>query len=110
MQAIELVVSVVNMAILTAVIAPLVLWRYRRAVLAGMMEAPGAPLDWTSAPRVATARPAAADPLAWEARLRPRVFAAASAATIVPSLLLAYLFLYWGDLPRSPAVVLLTAG
>ena len=113
MQAIELVVSVVNMAILTALIAPLVLWRYRRAVLNGMMEAPGVPLTWAaSASPMAVAAPRAetADPLAWEARLRRRVFAAAIAATLVPSLLMAYLFLYWGDLPRSPAVVLLTAG
>jgi hypothetical protein len=111
MQAIQLVVSVVNAAILTALIAPLVLWRYRRAVLNGMAVATGAPLTWSAAPAApAATRAATNDPLAWEARLRPRVFAAALAATLVPSFLLAYVYLYQGGMQRSPAVVLLVAG
>jgi hypothetical protein len=110
MQSVELVLSVINVAILTALIAPLVLWRYRRAVLAGMMEASGSPLAWTASSAASASRAEFHDPLAWEARLRPRVFAAAIAATLVPSLLLASLFLYWGDLPRSPAVLVMLAG
>ena len=66
----ELMFHFMNVMVLTFIVAPLVLWRYRRAVLAGMQRRLGAPLP-VPAPRAA-ARPApaftVAAALAWEAR------------------------------------------
>ena len=40
----ELVFHFINVVVMTVLIAPLILWRYRRAVLAGMMDRGGAAL------------------------------------------------------------------
>ena len=40
----ELVYHFINVVVMTALVAPLILWRYRRAVLAGMMDPGGAAL------------------------------------------------------------------
>jgi hypothetical protein len=107
----ELMFHFMNVMVLTFVVAPLVLWRYRRAVLAGMQRRLGAPLP-VPAPRAA-ARPApaftVAAALAWEARLRRRIFIGTLAAVFLPSLLLAAQYLAFGDLPMTPAHLFLSA-
>ena len=40
----ELLFTFVNVMLMTLIIAALVLWRYRRAVLAGMQQSVGTPL------------------------------------------------------------------
>lgn len=111
----ELSSHLLNVMLLTLLIAPLVLWRYRRAVLAGMMQRPGptlpvaaAPAPRADAPR--TAQPAGIDALQWEQGMRRRVFAAALASTFVPGLLLSALYLHLGGQPMTPAHLFLKAG
>jgi hypothetical protein len=113
----ELSVHFLNVILLTLLIAPLVLWRYRRAVLAGMRDRPGAvlPVVPVGTLRRATGRgqaPAAAavDPSTWERGLRRRVFAGTLGATFVPSMLLSALYLVLGDQPMTPAHLFLKAG
>ena len=73
----ELSFHLLNVLLLTLGIAPLVLWRYRRAVLAGMQGGGAKPLAVASPTALRPPAPAAAlDPLRWEARMRRRVFAA----------------------------------
>ncbi|HSC65433.1 MAG TPA: hypothetical protein VLD35_17460 [Caldimonas sp.] len=107
----ELWFHFMNVMLLTLVVAPLVLWRYRRAVLAGMQHRLGAPLP-VPAPRT-TARPppafTVAAALAWETRLRRRLFVATLAAVFVPSLLLAAQYLAFNDLPMMPSHLFLYA-
>ena len=107
----ELSFHLLNVLLLTLGIAPLVLWRYRRAVLAGMQgrsdvtlvaAAPGAPRS--------PAQAAGLDPLRWEARMRRRVFVAVLSATFLSALPLSGLYLYLGGQPMSPAHVYLKAG
>ena len=69
----ELLFHFMNVMLLTALVAPLVLWRYRRAVLAGMQHRRSArrlPLRAARSDRGRAAPAFAADatPLAWEAR------------------------------------------
>lgn len=107
----ELSFHFMNVMLMTFLIAPLVLWRYRRAVLAGMQHRLGAPLP-VPAPRPASRPPPAftvAEALAWEARLRRRIFVGALAAVFVPSLLLAAQYLAFNDLPMMPSHLFLTA-
>src|SRR6476646_2677980 len=96
----ELSFHFMNVVLMTLVVAPLVLWRYRRAVLAGMQDRLGAALPLPA--RRARPGPAPAGfgveaALAWEARLRRRIFAATLAAVFVPSLLLALQYHLLGD-------------
>ena len=122
----ELASYFINVMLLTAAIAPLVLWRYRRAVLAGMQGRSGealalpparpappasaadtpkdAPTDVPSdTPARAAPDSAAAARLAWEGRQHRRVLAAAGLATALPSLLLAAHHLWLGGQPTTPA-------
>ena len=90
----ELLFRFLNVMLLTALVAPLVLWRYRRAVLAGMQTRVGAamPLAPPLGPRprpAAAAAPGVDAKLAWEARMRRRIFVAVVAALLPPALLLA---------------------
>jgi hypothetical protein len=108
----ELWFHFMNVMLMTLVVAPLVLWRYRRAVLAGMQHRLGAALPLP--PPRAPARPApaaftVAAALAWEARQRRRIFIATLAAAFVPSLLLAAQFLAIDHLPMTPAHLFLNA-
>ena len=107
----ELMFHFMNVMVMTLVVAPLVLWRYRRAVLAGMQHRLGAPLP-VPAPR-ATVRPppayTVAGALAWETRLRRRIFAGTLAAVFVPSLLLAAQYLALSDLPMMPSHLFVNA-
>jgi hypothetical protein len=104
----ELVFHFINVVLMTVLAAPLILWRYRRAVLAGMQDRGGAPLApappvapaATAAPARADATPAAA--LAWEARMRRRIFVAVFAALWVPAMLLAAQYLYLGEQAITP--------
>jgi len=113
----ELFSHFLNVMLLTLLIAPLVLWRYRRAVLAGMMGRPGPAL-----PVLATlpaARPddgrqqargaSASEALAWEKRMRRRVFVAVLLATFVPALLLSALTLHLDNQPMTPVHLYLKA-
>jgi hypothetical protein len=100
----------------TAIVSPLVIWRYGRAVLAGMQRAAGsAPLPLASVPAgpaaittAATAAPvAAAARLAWERGLRRRVVAAWLVAVAGAALPLALLHNRASELPLTPAHVAL---
>ena len=109
----ELFSHFLKVMLLTLLIAPLVLWRYRRAVLAGMMDRPGPVLQMAPASRPdgrrVLAQRATVDPLAWEKRIRRRVFVAVLLATFLPALLLSTLTLYLGGQPMTPAHLYLKA-
>jgi hypothetical protein len=110
----ELSFHFLNVMLMTAIVAPLVLWRYRRAVLAGMRARAGAVLP-LAPPRGAPPRPAQAPTssvdvkLAWERRVRRRVFAAVVGALFVPALLLGAHDVSLNALPMTPVNVLLIA-
>ena len=111
----ELSFHLLNVLLLTLLIAPLVLWRYRRAVLAGMQGRDGGTLP-VAAARAATppadhgAQGAAAAARQWERRMRRRVFAAVLGCTFVASLPLSALYLYLGGQPMTPVHLYLKAG
>lgn len=110
----ELLSHLANVVLLTIAIAPIVLWRYRRAVLGGMMARPGETLE-VAAPATQPEAPAAsgtdeAPALRWEARVRRRVFVAALVACFVSALPMSALYLHLGDLPITPAHLYLKAG
>jgi hypothetical protein len=113
----ELVFHFANVILLTALIAPLILWRYRRAVLAGMQDRGGAALPLAPAlRRTANPRPAAdlgrtaAAALAWEGHVRRRIFVAVLAALVPSALLLALETLVLAGEPFTPAHLFLIAG
>src|SRR5436190_15679167 len=104
----ELAFHFLNVMLMTAIVTPLVLWRYRRAVLDGMQASVGAALTLAPAlgprARTAEAAPMAADAkLAWEARTRRCIFVAVVGAVFVPALLLATHHAALNDLPLTPA-------
>lgn len=107
----ELLSHLATVLLLTLLIAPLVLWRYRRAVLGGMMARPGPTLPVAAPAAPATPRPAAdtGAALRWEQRTRRRVFAAAWGAALVAALPMSALYLVLGDLPLTPAHLYLKA-
>jgi hypothetical protein len=113
----ELVFTFVNVVLLTVLVSPLILWRYRRAVLAGMMDRGGMALQLAPivAPPTAHAEAAAqessaASARAWERRLRRRIFIGVLAALFAPALLLAAQSLWMGRQPLTPAHLVLVAG
>jgi hypothetical protein len=113
----ELVFHFLNVIVLTVLVAPLILWRYRHAVLAGMMDRGGAalPLPPVAAPnaeRGASVAPDAwaAAALAWEVRIRRRIFVAVFAALSAPALLFATHYLLLDGQPFTPAHIFLIAG
>jgi hypothetical protein len=110
----ELVFHFLNVIVMTALVAPLVLWRYQRAVLAGMQDRLGAPLPFAPPHRGAERAPApgastVVAALAWEARLRRRIFAVALVAAFVPSLLLALHKFFLDAEPFTPLQVFVSA-
>ncbi|MEP7300392.1 MAG: hypothetical protein ABI699_02605 [Caldimonas sp.] len=115
MQGGELWWRFLHIILLTLPVAGLVLWRYRRAVLAGMQDQLVAPLPvvpatlpCAPAPSTAAGNPETAR--AWERGVRRRIFAGTLLATAVPSLLLALLLVALGDTRMSVAEVLAIAG
>ena len=107
----ELSFHLLNVLLLTLGIAPLVLWRYRRAVLAGMQGRS----EHTLPVAAATAPPspkadAGLDPLRWEARLRRRIFIAVLGATFLSALPLSALFFGLSGEPATPVHLYLKAG
>jgi len=103
----ELLFHFMNVMLMTGLVAPLVLWRYRRAVLAGMQTKVGAAIALAPAlgprPRAAPASlPGVDAKLAWEARMRRRVFVAVVAALLPPALLLAVHYVVVNGLPLAP--------
>jgi hypothetical protein len=107
----ELLSHLTTVVLLTLVLAPLVLWRYRRAVLGGMMTRPGPTLPLAPPAPADAALPAAdtASASGWERLMRRRVFVAAWGAAFAAALPLSALYLHLGDLPLSPAHLYLKA-
>jgi hypothetical protein len=117
MSGVELTLNFINVVLLTVLVSPLILWRYRRAVLAGMMDRGGTALQPApsvtppaSHPAAATRESAAATALAWERRIRRRIFIGVLAALFPPALLLAAETLLLGEQPFTPAHIFLIAG
>jgi hypothetical protein len=109
----ELSFHLLNVLLLTLLVAPLVLWRYRRAVLAGMQGRGGGVLPLAApglAARRAEAPHAAVAALQWERRMRRRVFVAVLCATFVSALPLSALFFYLDDVQATPVHLYLKAG
>ena len=73
----ELSVHFTNSVLVTVVVALIVLWRYRQAILGGMMQGEGAVLPLPAAPMLAEVRNAACDLRAYERSMRWRMVAAA---------------------------------
>ncbi|MBV9890874.1 MAG: hypothetical protein JO090_08330, partial [Rhizobacter sp.] len=93
----ELAFHFLNVMLMTVLVTPVVLWRYRRAVLAGMQTRLGEPLAVAPARgarqhRTEGASPAVGASLAWEARLRRRILGVAVGAAFVAGLPLAALW------------------
>ena len=110
----ELSFHFLNVMLLTALAAPIVLWRYRRAVLTGMQTKVGTPIAIApprgTRPHEPQASTVAVDAkLAWEARLRRRIFVAVVAALFPSALLLAAHDVVLNDLPLTPAHLWLVA-
>ncbi|MGZ8259308.1 MAG: hypothetical protein ACXWUL_02015 [Caldimonas sp.] len=108
----ELLATFMNVMLMTVIVTVFVLWRYRRAVLAGMQHRVGSalPLPLPRAPAASASPASTVDAaLAWEARLRRRIFAGTLAAVFVPSLLLALQYHAFGNLPLAPANLFLSA-
>ena len=114
----ELLSHLATVLLLTLLIAPLVLWRYRRAVLGGMMARPGPTLPVAAPMAPVQAVPPATGVAAegtlalggpWSQRVQRRVFLAAGAAAFVAALPLSALYLQLGGLPLTPAHLYLKA-
>lgn len=101
----ELSLLVLNAVLLTLAVVPLLMWRYRRAVLAGMMARGGAalaPAPPQALPQAPPQAGTAAAALAWERRLHWRVVVAVLGVVFLSALPLSALFVWLNDLPRTP--------
>jgi hypothetical protein len=100
-------VHFVNSMLATVVLAAFVLWRYRRAVLAGMSAGNALPLPWAA---VSPAQPAATavmtDPQAIEGRARRRLATAWLLTTALCGLPMAAVYMWAGDMGASPTYAL----
>jgi hypothetical protein len=113
----ELMSHLINVVILTAAVAAVVLWRYRAAVLQGMRAGGVASLPVPPAgaqppvqepERAAAAGTAAA--LAWERGARRRLAAVTLVSVGAAALVLTGLSFAQGDLPASPSSVVVQVG
>lgn len=108
---VELVVHLLNTVVLTAMVAFCVLWRYRRNVLAGMGRDVGEALALPPAPPTleVVPQPPRAGALGWERGVRRRITLALLASVTPPALILGWFELYAGQLPMTPAHLLMFA-
>jgi hypothetical protein len=92
-------------AILTALVAMFVLWRYRVAVLKGMMRGDGMalPLPTPAIRQGERSSTAVAQGLAWERRVQRRIALAYFLTTLVCALPLALAYRYLSDPATTPA-------
>ena len=102
----ELSVHFTNSVLVTVVVALIVLWRYRQAILGGMMQGEGAVLPLPAAPMLAEVRNAACDLRAYERSMRWRMVAAWLSTTLVCSLPMSIAYLWASDMGLSPAQIL----
>jgi hypothetical protein len=94
----QFIAHFINTAIITAIVAALVLWRYKVGVLAGMRT--GGTVDLPTPPpgvRAAASGVTAADAVAWERQVRRRVSVGIAVIVLACSLPLAYLAASTGD-------------
>src|SRR5512137_195831 len=107
----ELSYHLLNSAILTALVAMFVLWRYRVAVLEGMMRGDSVvlPLPALSSRVDSLPADAAAARLAWEKQLRRRTALAYLLTTLICGLPLALAYLHLSGKSVSPALVFMYA-
>jgi hypothetical protein len=103
----ELIFHFLNVIVLTAIIAPWVLWRYRVAVLKGMQTRSGEVIPVADAGKYDNAPvPANMESvLLWASRARRRIGIAVVAAIVLPALVMTALYLILSDLPHTPAHV-----
>src|SRR5688572_13255994 len=89
----QFIAHFINTAIITAIVAALVLWRYKVGVLAGMSSGGGEelPIPPPALRAAASETAAAADALVWERQVRRRVAVGTALLVLVCSLPLAYL-------------------
>ena len=99
-------VHFINSVLVTVVVALFVLWRYRQAILGGMMQGEplALPLPGLDSPQLAKA--AASDPAAREAFMRRRIAAAYLLTTALCSLPMAVALMLAGELGSSPTYAL----
>jgi hypothetical protein len=109
----ELFYHLINSALLTAIVALFVLWRYRVAVLKGMMRGDNValplPLPAPQPRTLQTGVSAVAQGHAWERRQQWRIALAYLAATVLCGLPLAFTYRYLTGLGHTPAEVVLLA-
>lgn len=104
--------GVINAVLLTAIIVPVVLWRYRLAVLAGMKEVSGPPLLLPVVQPLrerVVSQVSVAAALCWERRLRRRLLLLLLLAGAAPALLLALNHLVLSRSSLTPALVFIRA-
>lgn len=107
----ELIFHFLNTVVLTALVASVVLWRYRVDVLTGMGSSTGQPLGTPAGVPARTVVPSPpVDALAWEQRARRRIGLAFLGSVAMPATLLALLQLHVSKLPLTPAHVMLVGG
>jgi hypothetical protein len=107
----ELIFHFLNTVVLTALVASVVLWRYRVDVLAGMGSSSGQALGIPAISPARTVTPSPpVDAQAWERQARWRIGLAYLGSVALPALLLAVLQLHVSDLPLTPAHVMLVGG
>lgn len=103
----ELIYHFINVIIITSIIAPWVLWRYRIAVLKGMQARSGELVPTAESTRAEQNAPRVVvdEVLRYLRRTRRRIVVAVVAAISLPALVMTALYLMISDLPRSPAHV-----
>ncbi len=110
---IQLLMMLINTAIITALLALFVLWRYRKAVFVGMRGQAGAELTLPALPLQKARANAAADLrglLGWERRIHGRTAIVYVLSVASGALVLALLYVVQSGMLRTPAHVLTVAG
>lgn len=102
----ELNVHFINSVLVTVVVALFVLWRYRQAILDGMMQGDSVALPLPAATEQASAGAPAGDLLAHERSMRRRISAAWLLTTAICGLPMAVAYMSAANMGLSPTYAL----